>query len=667
MPTLPPEVVTMFAVLCLAIPAATHAGPARAPDAMTLLARPYLLPVLGQEKVGGVSSYDRTGGNDDGFSGKYSFIRKEGDALIIADLKGPGILQRISTPTPKKEPLEFYFDGETEPRLRVPFDRLFLGEEMGFPAHLVGHGVGGFYSYAPIPFARSLKIAFRGPLMNFYQINYATYPEGAPIESWTPEYAKRIDAETSPLFKQGADLPALMLPPGSEAKTVRISKNLAPGSAIRVFDAKRGGRIVGLRISPASAIAGKDRAIVLKISFDGARQPAVLCPAGDFFGAFFGEPAMAGLLAGSRDNTGYCYLPMPYDRSAQIVLVDERTSGPPIPIEAEVVWAETPRRADEGRFYAVWTRENPTTIGEPFTWLRTEGRGRVVGATLQSQGADPGGTLFFEGDDQITIDGELAIHGTGSEDFFNGGWYDVPGRWDARRSLVFSGCLDYRKHLGRTGGWRFLLPDPVAFHKSIHFAIEHAPEKNNMVTDYVGVTYLYADRPPAGAGVLPDVPGRTVRDPDRISFATGWNIPIRSFSLERATLSKRVARVGDRDLRLLSFRASGVDVFGDHFLEPVCDTPASGQYRVSIEAIASPEAGSVQWTRDEMPVGSACDLNDPKTSVRTLVLGVGTFEQGPNPLMLKLRAGSAGTIGLDLVTITLERLSGGPNEGEDGR
>ena len=24
--------------------------------------------------------------------------------------------------------------------------------------------------------------------------------------------------------------------------------------------------------------------------------------------------------------------------------------------------------------------------------------------------------------------GELVIRGTGSEDFFNGGWYDVPGR-----------------------------------------------------------------------------------------------------------------------------------------------------------------------------------------------------------------------------------------------
>ena len=29
-----------------------------------------------------LSSYDRTGGNDDGFSGRYSYIRKEGNDLV---------------------------------------------------------------------------------------------------------------------------------------------------------------------------------------------------------------------------------------------------------------------------------------------------------------------------------------------------------------------------------------------------------------------------------------------------------------------------------------------------------------------------------------------------------------------------------------------------------
>ena len=58
-----------------------------------------LLPRLKQSvKVGCVSSYDRSGGNDDGFSGKYSFLCKEEGGLGIADLEGPGMIYRIHAP-----------------------------------------------------------------------------------------------------------------------------------------------------------------------------------------------------------------------------------------------------------------------------------------------------------------------------------------------------------------------------------------------------------------------------------------------------------------------------------------------------------------------------------------------------------------------------------------
>ena len=68
-----------------------------------------------------LSSYDRTGGNDDGFSGKYSSIRKEAEGLVIADLRGPGVINRIWTPTPTTDTIKFFFDGETSPRISIPF------------------------------------------------------------------------------------------------------------------------------------------------------------------------------------------------------------------------------------------------------------------------------------------------------------------------------------------------------------------------------------------------------------------------------------------------------------------------------------------------------------------------------------------------------------------
>ena len=51
-------------------------------------------------------------------------------------------------------------------------------------------------------------------------------------------------------------------------------------------------------------------------------------------------------------------------------------------------------------------------------------------------------TYFFEGDDSTAIDGEFRIHGTGSEDFFNGGWYAMMDRWDGKLSLPLHGALD---------------------------------------------------------------------------------------------------------------------------------------------------------------------------------------------------------------------------------
>ena len=94
-------------------------------------------------KVYQISSYDTTGGNNDGFGGTYSFVRKEGNFHVLADLKGPGVVNRIATPTPTAGMLAFYFDGETSPRIRIPYIELFSGKHFPFVKPLVGNEVGG--------------------------------------------------------------------------------------------------------------------------------------------------------------------------------------------------------------------------------------------------------------------------------------------------------------------------------------------------------------------------------------------------------------------------------------------------------------------------------------------------------------------------------------------
>ena len=106
-------------------------------------------------------------------------------------------------------------------------------------------------------------------------------------------------------------------------------------------------------------------------------------------------------------NTSYCYFPMPFDKSAKIELVSERAEGPPGGTSGgSNHGARAPAGRRRVRFHAVWRRENPTTKGQPFTFVDCEGRGHLVGCFLQAQGMVSGETPFFEGDDETTIDGE---------------------------------------------------------------------------------------------------------------------------------------------------------------------------------------------------------------------------------------------------------------------
>jgi len=302
-------------------------------------------------------------------------------------------------------------------------------------------------------------------------------------------------------------------PSGAELRVERTTATLAPGRTAVVWETKRPGRIVGLRMWPPERLAGPERAVTLKISFDG-QQPAVLAPSGDFFGASFGEPAAQSLFLGTANGVSYCYFPMPFDSSARIELVDESTSIPERQIEAEIVVADIPRAPDEARFHALWRRENPLTEGKPYTLLDAMGKGHVVGVVLQAQGAIPANTGFFEGDDRAILDGELVARGTGSEDFFNGGWYNVIGRWMGRVSFPLSGCLDYKNALSRTGGYRMFVADAYPFKESVKLTIEHGPVENRAPGDYASTVYFYAMDRPAAEWSLPPAAQRAVSNPD---------------------------------------------------------------------------------------------------------------------------------------------------------
>ncbi len=449
-----------------------------------------------------VSSYDTTGGNDDGFSGRFSYLRKNSDgSLVLFDVTGGGVINRIWTPTPTEDTLDFFIDDTLKPAFSIAYPDLFSGKIYPFTEPLCGNQLGGYYCYLPLPFEKSCRIISRGSKEQFHQIGYRLYEKNARIKSFNlnlnREEKEALDKIRSLWSEERKSVSDFY--PG----TLSVSSGqftLKPGTHAVIFSSKKGGRICGIELSPASAFEGLTKSTDIKITWDDGAIPAVYCPVADFFGYAFGSQSMQSLLLGTLNNKAYCYFPMPFDKSARIELIQnatDRSEIKPVIIKADIWYAPDKRIPEsEGRFYAQWRKNMRLDKGVPHTIADIRGKGHYAGTLLQAQGLNAGMTLFFEGDDSTSIDNSFRLHGTGSEDYFNGGWYAMMDRWDDKMSLPLHGSLGYSLPFCRTGAYRLYLSDKLSFERSFWLSIEHGPVGNNIPADYTSLGLYYCDLPP---------------------------------------------------------------------------------------------------------------------------------------------------------------------------
>jgi hypothetical protein len=448
-----------------------------------------------------VSTYDTTWGNDDGFSGLYSFLRKNEDgSLIIFDMQGSGVINRIWTPTPGDDTLDFFIDDTLKPQFSIHYRDLFSGKIYPFTDPLCGNQLGGFYCYIPIPFEKSCRITYRGRKEQFHQIQYRLYKKGSKIKSFRLD----LDAEEREAINKIRSLwnqEKRSAEDFSKSQLSVFSRQyvLQPGKGETIFETKKGGRIMGIELNPAKAFEGLNKNTDIKITWDSEIYPAVYCPVADFFGYAFGAVSMQSLLLGSQDNKAYCYLPMPFDKSAKIELIQrdgEGASQQPAKVTVKIWYSSIKRNPQqEGKFYAQWKKVPESRPGQPHTFSEVNGKGHYIGTLLQAQGLKAGMTIFFEGDDSTSIDGHFRLHGTGSEDYFNGGWYAMMDRWDDKMSLPLHGSLGYSLPFCRTGGYRLYISDKLSFDKSFFHSIEHGPLRNESPVDYTSIGLYYCDSP----------------------------------------------------------------------------------------------------------------------------------------------------------------------------
>ncbi len=558
---------------------------------LELLYRIDLLPQYRSGVVEQESSYDRTGNNDDGFSGKYSFIRKEGDKLVLADLRGPGVINRIWTPTPTTDTIQFYFDGEKTPRINIPLIDLFSGKVFPFVNPVCGNEVGGYYCYIPIQYSKSCKILYLGERIQFHQIQYRPYPEKMKVTSFSMNWK---DSEKTALqtvcryWNAETDVIGLLKVSEAAVKTESKQFFLSPGESVPFFTVNEGGRIVGIELQCGSALEGKNKDIILQAQWDDDTGPAIYSPAADFFGYAYGKPAMRSILAGNNAaGVNYCYLPMPFEKKAELKMVYAKRAGMPqskVELNTKVYYVPAPRNPEtEGRLYTVWRREINPKDGEPYLFADIRDKGHYAGTIHLAQGLRPGMTLFFEGDDSTVVDGKMRIHGTGSEDYYNGGWYALLDRWDRGVSLPVHGSLDYSLPMCRTGAYRFYLTDKLSFEQSFLQTIEHGPENNLFPVDYTSVAFYYGNKSPENR-MEPVERLRTVYYPDvhvffpqLMDLSLGWDTRIENKGYLMATTS------GEGLVRIM-----------------LNDIP-EGKYKIGLTYFTTPQSGEFSiWNRQKM-------------------------------------------------------------------
>ncbi|MFC4859022.1 glycoside hydrolase family 172 protein [Actinophytocola glycyrrhizae] len=239
----------------------------------------------------------------------------------------------------------------------------------------------------------------------------------------------------------------------------------------------------------------------LRATFDG--RTTVDAPVGEFFGSGIGEYDTRTLFS-SIDATAEgwytAWWPMPYGRSATFELVN----GSGVPITGAVVEVTSARdRAvagglSSGRlgYFNATHRRGDTVPDRSWNFLEAEGTGVFYGVTHSMRGNIPAGNRrnYLEGDETVYVDGAASptLYGTGSEDFYESGWYFrdgttfvMPEAGNPAYELDGDGC-----RYDCTGAYRLMVADAVSFGASLRFDIEHGPADNEPA-DYSSTAYWY--------------------------------------------------------------------------------------------------------------------------------------------------------------------------------
>ena len=298
---------------------------------------------------------------------------------------------------------------------------------------------------------------------------------------------------------------------------------IAPGATRKLFTSQGPGVITHIWFTISAPSANHLKEVVIRMYWDGATQPSVEVPVGDFFGLNLGQyfTYQSAFLNCSSVKALNCYFAMPFRKSARITATNEGQQAvgsfysnidyqlvPSLPADAMYFHAQY-RQATPNTAHAY--PESKNLMGEHnYVFAEMTGQGHLMGVTLgvlQSKDQWMG-----EGDDMIFIDGapKPVINGTGLEDYFCGAW-DFGGRDNAAAFAHLYNGAPYIASAERTGGryclYRWHADNPVTFMKSMKHTIEHG-HADDRSDSYFSVCYWYQSGQAASFPAMPALAAR---------------------------------------------------------------------------------------------------------------------------------------------------------------
>lgn len=464
-------------------------------------------------KAAQVSSYDRASispdapgwfANSDGFGIERIDTVSGRIEKVLFEHDGPGVITRfwLTTRSPKGT-MRFYFDGKEEPGWIIPsFDLTEIGiPDLGgllCPHTSYSKGIsGGSTLFLPIPFARSCRVTFEEPagwegVPRYYHINYRSYPEGTPVETFGIASVRKYRAR---IRQAGREMVTMPLPRGRRSS---IRQTLSgDGAKVHMhLDASRGGSAVRrlsfcVSVQDSSKLGRVMDNLIVRTHFDGISCVSVPLSflGGSGLGAYEVRSRYLGCDGKGRVEIAF---PMPFREKAEICVTNN--SGTPADIEIAAVTSAYRFSENTLYFKAAFREGRELPISnvpeENYDWNFTSiegGRGVYVADVLSMFNRSR--AWYGEGDEKIYVDGEpFPSHfGTGTEDYYNSSWAPV-----VPFQTPFGGAprADLPSSAGYNTFFRSRGLDVIPFSRSLRFDLEMISWMRGKI-DYFNTVFYY--------------------------------------------------------------------------------------------------------------------------------------------------------------------------------